>query len=246
MVIVGADISLNHAGYCFLDEQGKQVDYAFISDTKKEVASDPEHGYHMNVVKETGEDPLSFQLRRVKKNMKLFQDIWGRIWSRGHNWEIHNTYVAVEGYTYNVKNTNSIFQIAEMTGAIKNYVFNKEAKMRIHDPMSTKYFAVGKGRALKKEMVLAAQEDGCEFQVPIKTITVGKKTKTPYEDFDGAATDIADAYWLAKLVWMELQLRKGEIVMSDLPEHQILTFNRTTKTYPVNILARDFICIEGE
>ena len=69
--------------------------------------------------------------------------------------------------------------------------------------------------------------------------TVHKKGKP--DDLDGPLTDIVDAYFLAKLIWIELQVRSGEICLKDLPEHQILTFNRVTKAYPVNLLARPFI-----
>jgi hypothetical protein len=54
--------------------------------------------------------------------------------------------------------------------------------------------------------------------------------------------DLADAYSAAKLIWTEYQLRNGLIDLKDLHEKEIQVFNRTTKSYPVNILGREWIC----
>jgi hypothetical protein len=241
MVIVGADVSLNHVGISIMDGEGKQTDYAFISDVKKEVDLDPDHGYHMYVKKVEGEDPLSFQVRRVQCLVELITENIQGIIDAATDCGQEGVYVSLEGYAYGrSEKSNSVFQIGELTGILKQYWYNEGFKLRIHDPASTKYLSVGKGNALKKEMVDAARADGCEFTARIRTVHP-KIRGVRVEDYDGVGTDIADAYWLAKLLWIELQLRSGKLVMSDLPEYQIKTFNRTTKSYPTNILARDFI-----
>jgi hypothetical protein len=245
MVIVGADVSLNHVGISIMNAEGKQIDYAFISDVKKEVTSDPDHGYFMEVKKLGGEDPLSFQIRRVRFLTETIGiEIQGRI-DAAKDYEQEEVYISLEGYAYGrSEKSNSVFQIGELTGMLKHFWYNEGCKLRIHDPASTKYLSVGKGNALKKEMVDAAWDDGCRFNARIRSIQVtDRRTKIKFEDYDGVGTDVADAYWLAKLLWVELQLRSGKLVMSDLPEHQIKTFNRTTKSYPTNILARDFITL---
>jgi len=243
MVIVGVDLSLNHAGYVKLTEEGKLLDYAFVSDTKKRVTEDPDHGYHMEVKKRTGEDRECFDARRMNANLRLLKHkIWDRF-TRGSGQPI---YVGIEGYAYGQSNkSNSIFQIAEWTGLLKNFLYTEYIKLRIHDPASAKFFSVGKGNATKKEMVDVARAEGCSFEATVQTVIVKPKNRPAYEDYEGPGTDVVDAYFLARLVWMELQLRRGLVVMSELPEYQIKTFNRVTKSYPVNILARDFISMQG-
>jgi Holliday junction resolvasome RuvABC endonuclease subunit len=243
MVILGADVSLNHAGFSILNSEGKQVMYFFISDVKKEVTMDPDHGFFMDVKKQDGEDPLSFQIRRVCRIVEIVGIHIHQFIDMVKMSPTEDVYVSLEGYAYGrSEQSNAVFQIAELTGMLKHLWYTEGMLLRIHDPASTKYFSVGKGRALKKEMVDAARAEGCEFNARIRTVQMtDRKTKVKFDEYDGVGTDVADAYFLARLVWTELQLRKGNLVMSDLSEHQILTFNRTTKSYPTNILARDFI-----
>ena len=64
---------------------------------------------------------------------------------------------------------------------------------------------------------------------------------THLPEFKSPRNDIQDAWYIAKLLQLEIKLRSGLIMLHDLPEHEIVVFNRCTKKYPVNLLARDFL-----
>jgi hypothetical protein len=57
--------------------------------------------------------------------------------------------------------------------------------------------------------------------------------------------DLCDAYGLARLLLLELELRSGITKLSDLNEIEIRVFNRITKAFPVNLLDRDFTINPG-
>ena len=55
-------------------------------------------------------------------------------------------------------------------------------------------------------------------------------------------TDIEEKYTEeVQLLYTEILLRKGKITISNLSENVIKVMNRVTKSFPVNLLARDFI-----
>jgi len=120
----------------------------------------------------------------------------------------------------------------------------KEAgcKLRLHDPMSIKMFATHNGHADKAWVEAAVKErwgaDFSEFN-PQKA----KKTKKNPKGIPTRQTseDLADAFAIAKLVWTEVRLRRGDLVMSELHEKEVQVFNRVTKMYPLSLLSREWI-----
>lgn len=221
-MIIGLDLSLNHYGACLLKEDGSVSNYIFLTNVKKFVDADKDHGHYFDCVKNDGEDSLSHDMRRIYaygNYLPMF---------------VKGDYVSIEGYAFRSQ-TNSICQIAELTGEVKYNLYLGSTFVRVHDPLSVKLFATGNGHATKFQMRKEAADYG--FALPdglFKTVKKG-------QDLDGPGTDVVDAYWLAKLLYIELKLRKGEILLKDLPEHQIQVFNRVTKAYPENILSRGFI-----
>jgi len=236
MKIFGLDISLDHGGIVILNGYGVVMDYGFLSTTKKYTDTDPQHGYLLSK-REKNEPNEIFRLRRLKEYMRILLDIEHKL-----STFIHlppPVYYSVEGYSYASK-TTSICQIAELTGYLKHSIFEGGGKIRIHDPLTVKLFAVGRGNCMKKDIVKKALS---WFHIPdglIKKKQV-KKGDKKVEEFDGPATDLADAYYLAKMLYVELKLRSGELELSKLNEGERRIFLRTTKGYPVNILDRPFI-----
>jgi hypothetical protein len=146
-------------------------------------------------------------------------------------------YVAIEGYSYSSK--GKIFEIAESTACLKFHIYNESWSLRIHDPDSIKMFATGNGHADKElmkkcydEVILGNRFDLSHFNKKDKKCNI--KSESP-------ECDIIDAYWIAKLLQTELQIRKGILLLKDLKEHQIRVFNRCTKANPVNLLDKEFI-----
>jgi hypothetical protein len=230
-MVIGCDISLNHGGFCWFNEKGKVTDWKFFHNVKKYTVAEPLHGYVFNLKKRSEETSHSFDLRRLVFYRELFHDVV-IVEEPDPSWVCG--YYSIEGYAIHqgVSSTNRLLQIAELTGSLKELIYHGGGRMRIHDPMSVKMFALH-GRATKRDMREAAKQDG--FELPDALF---KETK---KDLDGPGTDVIDAYWLGKMLVMELQLRKGTLLLSDLLPNQIKVFNRVTKSFPVNVLARPFL-----
>ncbi len=140
-------------------------------------------------------------------------------------------YAAFEGYAFAAK--GKVFDIAEATACLKFMLYDYHIPMRFYDPNTIKMFATSKGNADKKAM-----QDHFDKTVKELDLSHLPQYKNPKED-------IVDAYFTAKLLQMELKLRRGIIHTRDLQEHEVKVFNRCTKSNPENILVRDFIQKEG-
>lgn len=242
MKIYGLDISLDHGGAVVLNN-GVISNYCYLTTTKKMAEIDPNHSI---LLSKRGKDESkeTFRLRRMNEYLYGLMNFERK--SRKRFGPIKHSYYSIEGYSYASQST-SICQIAELTGYLKHMIFEGGGHIRIHDPLTVKLFATNKGNASKKEVVVSALHN---FDVPeglITKKTIKKKGKTKFhpdqwwEDYDGPVTDIADAYFLARMVYVELKLRSGEVTLDKLSENERRIFLRVTPAYPVNILDRPFI-----
>lgn len=256
MKIYGLDLSLDHCAVVTLDKQGKGINYLYTTTSKKMAEADSKHSFLLSKkVKDESKD--TFRLRRMNEiaEVLLMFLIHNNDFDKFFHDITSSAYFSIEGYAY-ASQTTSICQIAELTGFLKQKIFEGGGNIRIHDPLTVKLFAVNTGKCLKKDIVEAAQK---VFDIPeclikrkkkkIKGIKSKVKGKVKsqidiIEEFDGPATDVADAYFLAKMVQVELKLRRGEVTIAELSENERRIFLRVTKAYPVNILARSFICKE--
>jgi len=243
MRIYGLDISLDHGGLVVLNGDGEVLDYAYITNVKKGSEIDPKHSI---LLSKRGKDESkeTFRLRRMDEYLKSISDFL-KFRDLPPESVVGQQYYSIEGYSYASQST-SICQIAELTGYLKHILFENYGKIRVHDPLSVKLFATNKGNASKRDVIEQAL---LAFDIPeglIKKKTVKKKGKTTlppaqwWEDYDGAATDIADAYFLARMLCLELAVRSGEVLLSNLKENERRIFLRVTKAFPVNLLDRDF------
>lgn len=240
MKIFGLDLSLDHGGLVTLNEDGVVTDYAYITAVRKSAEIDPEHSILLS--KRGKEEPKeTFRLRRMGEYRRCLSNFL-KFRPVPPEKVVGQLYYSVEGYSY-ASQTTSICQISELTGYLKQILFENHGKIRIHDPLSVKLFATNKGNCLKKDIVQRAQ---LAFDIPEglikKVVKKNKKRGTQVDEYDGPATDIADAYFLARMLYKELQLRKGNISLSQLSEGERRIFLRVTKANPVNILDRKFIC----
>ena len=142
-------------------------------------------------------------------------------------------YIAIEDYAFGAK--GNTFDIGEFIGQIKMSLFKASYKVRLYDPNSIKKFATGKGNSDKISMYLAFKKD-TEIKPDLSSYPVPTKGS-------GASptSDIVDSYYIARLLRIEILLRKGIINASQLTEEEISIFNRTTKSRPVNLLDTDFL-----
>jgi crossover junction endodeoxyribonuclease RuvC len=70
----------------------------------------------------------------------------------------------IEGPAFGMKNTNCIWQLGELAGIVKQYLYLHEFKVLIVPPTTLKKFITGKGNAKKDMMMLAVYKKyGVEF-----------------------------------------------------------------------------------
>jgi len=234
MRIFGLDLSLDHGGVVCLNKDGSVLDYCFFTSIKKFLTIDPDHAILLSKRgKEESKD--TFRLRRMKEYLEKLMEFEHKV-----STSLFSSYYAIEGYSY-LSQTTSICQIAELTGYLKYALFEGGGSIRIHDPLSVKLFATGIGNCSKKDIVKQARFN---FNIPeglIKKVVKKSKKKGVQEEFDGPGTDIADSYFLARMLYMELQVRQGSILLDQLSEGERRVFLRVTKAHPVNLLDRKFI-----
>jgi len=156
-------------------------------------------------------------------------------------------YLAIEDFAYSASGS-SLTMIAEFAGNIKYYAYTNNIKMRLYDPNTNKYLATGIGSAKKPDMYDSyISEEFSKEKIDISDLppipVFGKGSKAGERDEKGISptSDIVDAWFLCKTLHLELQLRHGKILLSDLSEKYLTVFNRVTKAFPENILVRPFI-----
>jgi len=142
-------------------------------------------------------------------------------------------YVAIEDYAFGAK--GNTFDIGEFIGQIKMSLFESNFKMRLYDPNSIKKFATGKGNSDKISMYLSFKKD-TEVKPDLSSYPVPNKGGGV-----SPTSDIVDAYYIARLLRVEVMLRKGFVKTSELTEEEISIFNRVTKSRPTNLLDTDFL-----
>jgi len=132
--------------------------------------------------------------------------------------------------------------MGEVGGAARIVAKEAGCKLRLHDPFSIKMFVTHNGHADKAWMEAAVKErwgvDFSEFNPPLSKPT--KKNPNP-EVNRQTSEDLADAFAIAQLVWTEVRLRRGDLLMSELHEKEVQVFNRVTKMYPTSLLSREWI-----
>ena len=167
-----------------------------------------------------------YYYRKKQFKDRLDQNIWMHDKIMEHTKEC--THVSIEDYAYNAH--GQVFHIGEYVGGLKQIYYRKEILIRQHEPPVVKMFGTGKGNCDKIRMC-DEYDKLLDGQIDLKNLP---QYKSPKED-------VVDAYYLCKLLRLELLLRMGIVKLEDCTEKQIQIFNRVTKAYPVNILARPFV-----
>lgn len=219
-MILGLDLSLNHSGAVALDESGKLSGYWFVGNRKGAVDRSSGSGTRLPP-RTKGMDADQHQLDRIG----FYADwLWMLIRETGAE------YAGVEGYAYAAV-SNSSYQYGELGGEARRVLTKASCLVRIHDPLSVKMFGAVKGNATPDQVLEAVPWEYREEWLHMEHGLKGQQ----------AAEDLAAAFWIARMVWTEIEVRAGRILLSDLEEHQVRVFNRVTKAYPVNLLGRDWL-----
>lgn len=217
---LGLDLSLNHAGAVVVDTDGRVVDYRFVSDKKGAVQRNARHG--IRAPQKATKDAEQHQLDRMNFHRRWISDV---------TLVSGADYVGLEGYAFAAV-SNSSYQYGELGGLARYVLTRNGCKVRIHDPQSIKMWATGKGNALAADLLDAMPDAGVRDEW--KAIEDGLKGQQ-------AAEDLAVAYWIAHMVASEVLVRRGVKALVGFPEHRVRVFNRITKTYPANLLDREWL-----
>jgi Holliday junction resolvasome RuvABC endonuclease subunit len=165
---------------------------------------------------------------RTEPNSQHRMDLLYR-WTMGHALgyqaqTFHGVYVAIEGYAFS-KRSRGLHEIHGLVECIKQGLWRRGVPFRIYDPLSIKMAWTGNGKADKEEMQTACLEHfGLEF-----------------DESNDPGGNLADATLIAALLQMELEIRAGRILLSDVPERIRKVMLRTTKSEPIAIISRDFV-----
>jgi len=224
-LVVGWDQSTNHGGIVVLDNLGDLVDFFFLADRAMDAKKRKGAARIPNRIK-------AYKEKGVRDCRRL---VWVGRWLAALVNHLHRiadgrpVYMAIEDYAYGA--SGQVYQIAEVVGSLKGTALTHPGgkfRLRLYDPMSVKLFAANHGHADKEDMRLAAMKNwGADFD----------------QYGPGPEEDLCDALALAVMAWTEAHVRAGRLNLSDLPEGQRRIFLRTTKTYPVNVLDRDWVTL---
>lgn len=211
MELIGIDPSINGTGLCKL----------ILDDNFNTI----EYDYlgFSTVKKNESKNIIHFKKNDFKHNIDQ------RIFMMDHikKFISNADYIAMEDYAYSA--TGMIFNIGEYVGGIKLMIYNMDIPLRMIEPTVVKKFATNKGNCDKIRM-----EDEYKKKNVLRLPNTLSEYKSP-------KSDIIDAYYIVKILRLEIMLRHGIIQLSSLEKHEIEIFNRVTKANPINVLARDFI-----
>lgn len=168
----------------------------------------------------------------LKKDFK--DNIERKLWLKDHiiNFLKDTEYLGIEDYAFSA--TGKIFDIAEGCGITKSFLYNKGIKLRLYDPPSIKKFATLKGNADKILMEEYYEKNKDKFNLNFLPMVKDKKSNNPKDN-------VIDAFFIGKLLQLELKIRYGIVLLKDLNFKHIEIFNQISKAHKINLLVRDFI-----
>lgn len=227
--ILGLDISLNHGGIVELVD-GELTDFLYYTN-KAGSAKQSKRGTRI--------EPKIFKMKD-----KQFIGVARLNWIEEYLVEILNSkkpdYVGLEDYA--IRAEQGAHYLGEVGGLTRLLCWKLGTKLRLHDPTSVKMYAAHDGTCQKD-----AVQRAVEKRWSVNFSSVDQPSPKPTEKKPNprqnkqTSEDLADAFAIAQLVRVELQLRQGTLLMSQLHEKEVRVFNRITKTYPINLLNREWI-----
>ena len=218
--LVGIDQSAAGSAAVLL-ENGKLTDKLFYADTKTAAKKLESHGAVI---------PRHVKNNNQVQHVERIIDLKYRL---GRFLEQHRpNYAALEAYSVNRQ--AYVHVLGEVGGIVRMELARLSIPYKVYEISFIKKFATGKGNAEKADMVLACRDQWEKHNF----LEFGKTDK--------AAGNLADAYAIAQMLKMELNLRSGKKTLDQLEAHQREVFLKTTKYTPVNILDDPFITVDYE
>lgn len=269
LLIIGIDLSVNHWAYCQIDYiTGKCVYHWYMTDKKYEYEKNVMNAILLSGQdKKGGESKENYEERRRMFSIhSLIQPIYGYngsmyvalegyafgAVSRG-SCQIAELTGCVKSALY----SNKCYVRIHDPLSVKLYSTGKGNCLKKDIILKAKELGFNISESLiKKETKkvrgrkLLHTDPNLPDLIRDKKVMVVKQSRTAseeyyikeeIEEYAGIATDLADAFFLARMLRTELMLRSGEEDLKDLPENERRIFLRVTKALPENVLSRPFI-----
>lgn len=233
-IVHGWDLALNHAGFVELTD-GVMTDFQYVTDLAASAGRSKEHGIRL---------PLFKSKDRQQRAMERLA-WWEHFIDKKLLIARQPNYVGIEDYALDA--SHGAHYKGELGGIARILCWFRGISFRLHDPISIKMFTTHDGTVRTKDEVERKvlkrwKQDFSKFNQPLaKPKTTGKHAGKQPKENRTTSEDLADAYAIAMLVWTEVLLRRGELKMSILHEKEVRVFNRVTKSYPVNLLDREWL-----
>lgn len=235
MKLQGWDLALNHSGFVEVDHKQKTggvkvTNYWFVTSAKALLKQIGDHGIKLDLPTKTKAnkeswDPELYGIHRLY--------LWKLIFDE-HLDRTKPDMVCIEHYALNANRDS--YAKGELGGMARMACYERGIPFRLIDPTSLKMFMAHNGRAEKPQMEKAVKDRFC---VDFSDVNSKKsKSREPSED-------LCDAFSLAYTLAVELEIRAGKYGVQDLHPKEIQLFNRVTAFQPVNILARDILCLDS-
>lgn len=140
---------------------------------------------------------------------------------------------------YAIRAEQGAHYLGEVGGVARTLLWQHGIPYRTHDPIAVKMFATHDGSADKALIEEACRErwgvDFSKYNQPAPANKAKRQSR-------GTSEDLCDAYVMAKLVYVEAEIRAGRLLLTDLEhDHERRVFMRTTKHQPINLLGREWI-----
>lgn len=228
--IQGWDVSLEHAGFVELDGVGRLRNYWYMTNLVGSMKRKPRNSARSHTSKSKDK-----QQRSVERLIHIAKFIKSVVLCRTPH------YIGIEDYA--LREAQGAHQLGEIGGIARMLAYMSGAKMRLHDPTTLKMYATHDGACSKEYMRHKCLERwkldeflDCDQPKAIPT----KKNPDPKPNLQTSG-DLVDAYAIARMVWIEIEIRAGRIPLKRLHEKERRVFMRVTRSFPVNLLDREWI-----
>ena len=231
ILFAGLDLAMNHSGIVFLDEQGKVFYSFFISTVKKHIITIDDgfiKAIHLRPQRksENIENYQAFKCHFAVANVELLFNKFTTL---------NIVYAGIEDYSYNSMG-RSLVQIAEIDGLIKNFLWNSRIPFKRISPKSLKLMGGKRGNAKKKDIIDNVK---AEFPLVINDAILQWDNKT--KDYKGPATDLADAFVLAKIVQYDYLLNNSKLSKDNLTDYEKRALYEVSKITHTSLVDKAYI-----
>jgi uncharacterized protein YgbK (DUF1537 family) len=126
---------------------------------------------------------------------------------------------------YSLGSTYSTINTGEVGGVARVLIYESKIPLRLYEPTRVKKFVTGKGNAPKSAMC----------------VNVYTKWKEDFSQYNELGEDLADAFSIAKLLDLELKIKKNQINLDIQQKNIIEIFTEVTKANKIPLKGKEFI-----